>query len=273
MTPGSQAHARAGIGVALRGRRWLLGFVVVAVLGVSGCAADAAVDVEPSESPSTPVSEPSPTATAPEPAADVLFTITAEVRATDGTAITIRMVGHEPHVWSSPDVSDLADQFLERCSSGTGVTPIDASYLDANGATLMLVDFESDSPDYQFASPIQLYFGNQFFPRAAFTDAVVTGGGETDCYAGATWVFSNDAYAISAFEAGSPSPDRRQWQFGSFGFQLLPDSGTSIESCVKVITELGLASGVESVSGWDVSRSDGPTACGIGYIEEHDHDH
>lgn len=239
---------------------------------LSGCAAAEVVDDEPSAAPSASASEPEESPTVPEPAADVLFTITAAVRATDGTVITVRLVAHEPHPWGDPEVSDLAGQFLDRCSSGTGVTPIDAAYLDANGATLMRVDFEADKPDFQFASPIMLYFGNPFFPRAAFTDAVVTGGGETDCYAGATWVFSNDAYAISAFETGNPSPDRRQWQFGSYGFQLLPDSGTSIESCTKVITELGIASGVEAVSGWDVSRSDGPSACGIGYIENHDHE-
>ncbi|HRN28341.1 MAG TPA: hypothetical protein PK890_01355 [Terrimesophilobacter sp.] len=202
----------------------------------------------------------------------MLFTITATVRAADGTAIEVSLVAHEPHVWDDPVISDLADEFLTRCAAGTGVTPIDESYLAANGATLMRVDFESDSPDHQFESPIQLYFGNHFFPRAAFTDAVVTAGGETDCYMGATWVLSNDAYGISSFETGSSSPDLRQWQFGSYGFQLLADAKSTVESCVKVITELGSASGVEQVPGWDVSRADGPTACGIGYLEDHDHE-
>lgn len=273
MTPGSQTHSRTGIlgrnGVE---RRMILGAVMIGTLVLSGCAPEATVDPVPSETPTVPVTEPSETPTAPEPAADVLFTVTATVRATDGTAIEISLVAHEPRSWDDPRMADLADEFLSRCADGNGLTPIDEGYLAANGTTLMKVDFESNTPDFQFESPIQLYFGNVFFPRAAFTDAVVSAGGDANCYAGATWLFTNDAYGIASFETGSTTPDPRQWQFGSYGFQLLPDARSTVESCVKVITELGAASGVESVSGWDVTRADGPTACGIGYIEPHNHD-
>lgn len=273
MTTGSRTHARTGISRALTRRRGaVLGVIAMTALLLSGCAPDAVGDPEPVETPSSSVAEPSEQPQASGPPSDVLFSLSATVRATDGTRITIGLVAHEPRVWSDPQIADLAEEFLERCASGTGLTPIDSDYLTRNGATLMRVDFISDSRDFQFASPIQLHFGNQFFPRAAFTDAVVTARGEGACYAGATWVFSNDAYAISAFETGSTTPDRSQWRFGSYGFQLLADSGTTIESCEKVITALGAATGVESVSGWDVSRDDGLSACGIGYIEDHEYD-
>lgn len=273
MTPGPRTHSGIGIFGRSRAALVLLATVAVGTLLVSGCATEPTAEPQPSETSTLPSTAPSEEPGAPEPDPDVLFTISATVSALNGTAIGIQLVAHEPRVWSDPEIADLADQFLERCKAGTGVTPIDADYLTANGATLMRVDFVSDSPDYQFASPIQLHFGNQFFPRAAFTDAVVTAQGDTSCYAGATWLISNNAYAVSAFETGSSTPDTNQWQYGSYGFQLLPDSGTTIESCVKTITALGSATGVETVSGWDVTRDDGPEACGIGYIDDHDHGH
>lgn len=273
MTPGPSTHD--GIGISVRSRAALAALATVAVgtMILSGCAAESTAEPEPSETSTVPSTSPSEQPSAPEPEPDVLFTLSATVSALDGTPVAIQLVAHEPRVWSDPEIAGLADQFLERCKAGTGLTPIDADYLNANGATLMRIDFVSDSPDHQFASPIQLHFGNQFFPRAAFTDAVVTAQDDTSCYAGATWLFSNNAYAVSAFETGSSVPDTNQWQYGSYGFQLLPDSGTTIESCVKTITALGSATGVETVSGWDVTRDDGPEACGIGYIDDHDRDH
>lgn len=270
MTPAVRIHERNGIRASARlNSARLLGAFVVGAIALGGCATAAEGEPEPVETSSGPITQPTEGPVSPEPT-DVLFTVTATVRATDGTEIEVRLVAHEPRVWNDPEFTEPAAQFLERCATGTGVTPIDADYLTENGATLMLIDFESDSPDYQFASPIQLHFGNQYFPRAAFTDAVVTANDDAACYAGATWVFSNSAYAISAFETGTRTPDRTQWQFGSYGFQLLPDAGTTIESCEKQITELGIATGVGTVSGWDVTRDDGPSACGIGYIEDQD---
>src|SRR5690606_25530266 len=152
--------------------------------------------------------------TEPEPS-DVLFTLSAKVRATNGDTITIGLVAHEPRAWNDPELSDLADQFLRRCATGNGIAPIDEAYLRAQGVSLMHIEFTSDSPDHQFASPLELYFGNAYFARAAFTDAVVTAGGNTDCYEGATWLFTNNAYGVSAFESGSTTPDPSQWQFGS----------------------------------------------------------
>lgn len=246
----------------------LLATVALGALVMSGCAAPADGEPQPTNGPVAPTTEPTnePTA-APEPE-DVLFTLSATVRAADGAAITIGLVAHEPRAWNDPEIADLTDEFLQRCAGGNGITPIDEAYLAAQGVSLMLVEFTSDSPDHQFAAPLELYFGNPFFARAAFTDAIVTAGGSTDCYEGATWLFTNDAYGVSAFETGTTSTDTTQWQFGSYGFQVLPDTSATIDSCVKTITPLGAASGVEAISGWDVSRDDGNTACGIGYISE-----
>ena len=247
---------------------FIVGAIALSVLLVSGCASPADGEPQPTDGPTTPTTEPTTEPTVePEPD-DVLFTLSAKVRATDGTVITIGLIAHEPRVWNDPGIADLADEFLQRCAGGNGITPIDETYLTEQGASLMLVEFTSDSPDHQFTTPLELYFGNPFFARAAFTDAIVTAGGSTDCYDGATWLFTNDAYGVSAFETGTMTPDTTQWQFGSYGFQVLPGTSATIDSCVKTITALGVDSGVESISGWDVSRDDGNTACGIGYISE-----
>ncbi|MBX3095189.1 MAG: hypothetical protein KF680_11735, partial [Cryobacterium sp.] len=59
--------------------------------------------------------------TAPPEPDDVLFTLSAKVRATNGTTITIGLIAHEPRAWNDPEVSTLADQFLQRCATGNGI--------------------------------------------------------------------------------------------------------------------------------------------------------
>lgn len=268
MTVGRRTHPRRSMFPSgPNAQRVVLGAIAIGALVLSGCTAPED-NLEPVDTPTVSTSEPTEEPTAPSAPDDVLFTLSAKVRATNGTTITIGLIAHEPRAWNDPEISALADQFVQRCATGNGITPIDEAYLTAQGASLMYVEFTSDSPDHQFESPLELYFGNVYFARAAFTDAVVTAGGNTDCYEGATWLFTNNAYGVASFETGSATPDTSQWQFGSYGFQVLPGVNASIESCVKVITPLGADSGVESVSGWDVSRHDGDKACGIGYIGE-----
>ena len=147
-------RGRSGFSLAL------LATVTAGTMLLGGCAPESSAEPEPSEAPTTPVTEPSEEPTAPEPDPDVLFTVAATVSSINGTSIGIQLVAHEPRPWDDPELADLAEQFLERCHAGTGVTPIDGDYLTTNGATLMRIDFVSDTPDDQFASPIQLHFGN-----------------------------------------------------------------------------------------------------------------
>jgi hypothetical protein len=233
-----------------------------------GCAA-AATDPLPAETtPAAPPTEPTASAE-PEPvASDVLFTLNAKVRSIDGRTIGIRMEGHQPVVFDNPEVADLTDQYVTACAEGTGRTPIDEAYLQRYGATLMRVDFISDTPGLEFASPIELWFGNPYMARAAVGGAVIQPPDIDNCFAGYAWAISDNAYGIASFESPSGVPDDTLWQLGNYGFSVLPDTNATIESCTATITDLGMASGLENVDGWDPSRAGTGVFCGIGYAGE-----
>src|SRR5690606_8956246 len=121
---------------------------------------------EPSATPST---EPS-TQPEPDPQRDVLFTITANVRAVDGTTIGISMAAHSPVASTDPEAVDLKNEFLGVCGAGNGTQPIDDQYLAEQGSTLLLVELSTDNPGQEFAAPLDLFFGSPYFAQAASGD-------------------------------------------------------------------------------------------------------
>ncbi len=220
----------------------------------------------------TPSGEPEPlpsqsTPTEPDPMADVLFTITANVRAVDGRTIGISMAAHSPVDSTSSGAAGLRDKFVSVCSQSGGTQPIDESYLRDNGSTLMSIDFTSNAPDLTFASPIGLHFGSQYFAHAAIGDGITPQPGGQHCYYGFDWSKSGTAQGIADFENPDGIPDINQWVYGFYGFSIDPSSGATIEACRVTLTDL-VGNTLDSVQGWDPSLAGDGVSCVIGYQGE-----
>ncbi|GAA3733615.1 hypothetical protein GCM10022239_07280 [Leifsonia bigeumensis] len=223
----------------------------------------------PTSSEPAPESSPStPTDPEPDPNADVLFTITANVRAVDGRTIAISMAAHAPLASTDAAAADLRTEFLGVCGAGNGAQPITEEYLADNGSTLMRVDLASSEPGLTFAAPIDLFFGSPYFAQSATGDGITPEPGGQPCFYGFAWANSGEARGIADFENADGAPDPNQWHFGHYGFAVDPASGTTIEACKVTITEVGLKSGVMDVDGWDPSLAATGISCGIGYSGE-----
>ncbi len=247
----------------------LTGAVVFAglVVALAGCGGNA----EPAPSSTEPTGESSPSAPPGEqvdPNADLLFTITANVRAVDGRTIGISMAAHQPLASTDPDAADIRDSFLAVCGAGTGAQPVTADYLEQQGSTLMRIEFASNTPDLTFAAPIDLNFGSPYFASSATGPGITPEPGGQPCYYGFAWSTSGSAQGVANFENPDGIPDLNQWFYGHYGFAVNPALGATIEACKVTITDLGLKSGVNEVSGWDPTAAATGVTCGIGYSGE-----
>ena len=163
---------------------------------------------------------------------------------------------------------DLKNEFLGVCGAGNGTQPIDDQYLAEQGSTLLLVELSTDSPGQEFAAPLDLFFGSPYFAQAASGDGIEPGPGGPTCFYGFRWTTSGAARGIADFENPDGQPDLTQWQYGHYGFTLSPDSGATIEACKVTLSETGMKSGIDQVSGWDPSMAATGISCGIGYSGE-----
>jgi hypothetical protein len=235
---------------------------------LSGCGGQSVVEPPQAEEPSAPPSTEPSTQPQPDPQRDVLFTITANVRSVDGSTVGISMAAHSPVASTDPEAVDLKNEFLSVCGAGNGTQAIDDQYLADQGSTLLLVEFSTDSPGLEFAAPLDLFFGSPYFAQAASGDGIEPGPGGPTCFYGFRWTTSGSARGIANFENPDGQPDLTQWQYGHYGFTVSPDSGATIEACNVTISETGMKSGIDQVSGWDPSRAATGISCGIGYSGE-----
>jgi len=236
------------------------------VAGMTGCATEPA----PAPSVSAPVTEtptPSPEPTA-DTTADILFTITANVRAVDGRTIGISMAAHAPLASTDKAAADIRAQFLSVCGAGTGVQPITEQYLADNGSSLLRIALTSATPDLTFASPIKLIFGSPYFAQGASGEGISPSVGGHACFNGFEWSKSGKASGVADFENSNGVPDLNQWHFGRYGFSVDPSSGATIEACRATITEVGMKNNLDKVPGWDVSHAGDGISCMIGYAGE-----
>ncbi len=237
------------------------------VAGLSGCGGTA----EPAPASTEPTIEDTPSAPPDEqvdPSADVLFTITANVRAVDGRTIGISMAAHAPIASTDPDAAEIREEFLGVCGAGNGAQPMTAEYLADNGSTLMRLEFSSNAPDLTFAAPIDLFFGSPYFATSAVGDGITPEPGGQPCYYGFAWATSGEARGVADFENADGVPDVNQWFYGHYGFAINPSSGATIEACKVTMTEVGLKTGVDKIHGWDPSLAATGVSCGIGYSGE-----
>lgn len=243
----------------------VLSLCLVAILAGCGGTPEpgpAASEPAPEDTPSAPPEE------QPDPNADLLFTITANVRAVDGRTIGISMAAHMPIASTDPEAADLRSEFLSVCGAGNGAQPIDETYLEENGSTLMKIEFASNSPGLTFASPIDLFFGSPYFAQSATGDGITPEPGGQPCFYGFAWATSGEAHGVADFENSDGVPDPGQWLFGRYGFSVAPDSGATIEACQVTMTELGQKNVPVDAPGWDPSSAGDGISCGIGYVGE-----
>ncbi|MEO6942611.1 MAG: hypothetical protein ABI238_01755 [Terrimesophilobacter sp.] len=239
---------------------------IVLVSMLAGCGGTPAPapsnSVLPSPSPSTSAGP------SINPSADILFTITANVRAVDGRTIGVSMAAHAPLASTDPAAADLRTKFLSVCSAGTGAQPITDQYLSDNGSTLMGIDLASTAPGLAFATPINLFFGSPYFAQAAIGNGITPAPGGQTCFSGFSWSKSGEAHGVGDFENSDGVPDLNQWHFGRFGFSVDPSSGATIEACKVTITEAGMKNGTGAAPGWNPAGAGDGISCMIGYVGE-----
>lgn len=118
----------------------LVSLALVSLL--AGCAG--APEPKPTNTePSAEVTPTTPPDNGVDETADILFTITANVRASDGRTIGISMAAHQPIASTEPGAAEIRDEFLGLCGDGNGSQPITEAYLEENGSTLMRVEFRA----------------------------------------------------------------------------------------------------------------------------------
>jgi len=236
------------------------------LLLVTGCGAQV-VAPRPTETVPPPSASPTPEPE-PESTADILFLITANVRAVDGRTVGISMAAHAPVASTFDGATDLRNEFLSVCGAGNGSQPIDEKYLEDQGSTLMLIEFSTNTPDQEFAAPLDLFYGSPYFAQSATGTGIAPVPGGQTCYSGFQWSRSGDARGIADFENPDGTPDLNQWRFGHYGFTVPQGSGATIEACRVTITEAGQKFNLDEVPGWDTSQVSTGISCGIGYSGE-----
>jgi hypothetical protein len=238
--------------------------ILCAVL-LSGCAAPAPTAPKPTTpAPATP--SPQAPSAAPEQPSDVLFTIGATARATDGSRVGITMTAHRPLAYGDTKVADLTDDFLDECPTDASGTQLTEKTLAATGSALMPLTLTSNRPGQTFVAPIQLFLGGSYTTQTVLgTGIVPPAEGCTGVY---TWMESGDARALIHFQTNESVADVTMWRYAHYGFVVTPESRATIESCDVTITPLGAKAGLDDIDGWDPSMAATGTSCGIGYSGE-----
>ncbi|MBC7723926.1 MAG: hypothetical protein H7146_04135 [Burkholderiaceae bacterium] len=244
---------------------------VVAVLLLSACSAAPAP--APTTPPTVEAPSPSPTATPVEETDDALFTISAKVRATDGTTMDISLVGHTPIPVTSSGASRLASTFVEKCSAMGGYSmsnaalPVSMDTLVNYGSSLMRIDYSTTPDDHTIYSPVDLELGSPYFSEVVTGDGFVAVTTNRTCTGGYQLTKSGSGMAILNFESGSPAPDLAQWRYGHYGFSVPFASGASIEACSVEVSDLAQET-VAEVPGWEPGSDATGISCGTGYRGE-----
>ncbi|MET4781206.1 hypothetical protein [Glaciihabitans sp. UYNi722] len=251
--------ARTSIGVA---------GALLASLLLAGCSPtpSAAPTTSDSAQPS-PSTSPSASAT-PAASADLMFTISANVRGKDGSTIGITMTAHKPLPYSSSDVGALQKEFLATCGPGVQGTPVTADTLAANGSILMSIDLASSVKNKPFVYPLDVFAGKtNFYGQSVKGTGIKPVDPSAPCDNGYTWSTAGPAHAVADFESGIPGPTLTQWRYGFFGFSVPFDSKATIEACT-IKLEDAAATVVTGDGGWDPNAARNGISCGIGYVGE-----
>jgi len=245
-----------------------LGILAVAcsALVLSGCAGPSQQKTPQKRAVASHTPAPATTPT-PTPPADVLFTISANVRSSGGSTIGIELTAHEPLAASDPKAASLASEFLDLCGDGVGGTPLSLDSIVANGGTLMRLDLTSTTKGQDFVSPLNLDLGSNYSAKAASGDGIVRPQASFGCLGTYSWARSGTAHGIAEFDSDSASPDLGKWRFGLYGFEVQPNSNATIESCTITMTSLATAAKVKDVDGWAPQDTSG-TSCATGYVGE-----
>lgn len=236
------------------------------MLTLAGCASTTGGTGGSTKSP-TASATPTPTSTAS--AADVLFTVAANVRGADGSTIGILMTAHKPVPYSNSAFKQYSTAFLNACGDGKGGTaPRNADYLSANGSIMVPIDITASIQGKTFVAPVGITLGSPYFGAEVTGKNVQPTDSTAPCYNGYTWVTSGALSGEADFESGQPGPDLKLWRYGLYGFGLADGSNATIEACKITITDLGQADGVAAVTGWDTSAPQSGLTCVIGYSGE-----
>ncbi len=243
----------------------LAGGVAVVIL-LAGCGTQGATTTGKSTGKATVAPSVTPSATAI--ASDVLFTISANVRAVDGSTIGILMTAHTPVAYSNAAAKTYESTFLTQCGDGKGGIARDATFLSANGSIMLPIDIAASATSKTFVSPVGITLGSPYFGSAITGRGTVPTDTSAPCYSGYEWVTSGTVHAIADFESGNPGPDLKLWRFGLYGFGVTNGSNATIEACKVTITPLGKSEDVASVTGWNSTAPQSGLACVIGYTGE-----
>ncbi len=237
---------------------------IVIFSGLTGCAEAAAPPRDTAAPTAKPTTE--PTVAPPiDKTEDVLFVITANVRAADGRTIGISLAAHAPLASTDKAATDLRNSLVDVCGAGTGVQPIDDQYLETNGSTLVRIAITATTADLKFQSPIELLLGSPYFAQAAIGPGITPIADGITCFSGFEWSKSGTVLGISDFENADGKPDLEQWKTGMYGFFVKPNSGATIEACKVTITELGMKTNIVNVQGWNPNSAGDGVSCKIGY--------
>ena len=250
--------------------RFAVSFVVL--LTLAGCTSAPAAEPEPEP---TPTAEPTKEPVAEKPAEpdDVLFTVSAKVRAIDGTTLDISLTGHEPVASTDNAAAPLVEDFVEQCAALEGrsvsdaTAPISEESLASFGSSLLRIDLASSPEGETFVAPVDLVLGSPYYAKVAFGDTVQAIDTTDTCTGRFQMTGSGSGTAITNYESGGTMPDVSQWAYGHYGFTVPFESGATIEACRVVVSELA-ASVVEDVPGWDPGSDATGISCGIGYRGE-----
>lgn len=239
-----------------------------------GCAPEPA----PEPTPEPVVVEPAPQPTVeeteePDAADDTLFTVSATVRAIDGTSMSIALVGHSALAARDEAAADLVDDFVKHCEAMNGrsvsdvMTPISAESLEKYGSSLLLLEYSSTPDGHTFLAPVDLALGSPYYAEVAFGDALIALAPNDTCTGGYQLTGAGSGSAIANYESGSERADLGQWRYGHYGFSVPFESGATIEACRVVVSELA-AQAVADVPGWEPGSDTTGISCGIGYRGE-----
>lgn len=257
---GSLPHARLGI-LGSAGACAILCAVLLA-----GCATPAPTAPKPSTPAPVTASPQAPSASPEEEPSDVLFTINATARATDGSRVGVTLTAHNPVAYDDPKAEDLSSELLDGCPTDASGRPLTEKTLAATGSALMPLTLSSNRPGQTFVAPIQLFLGGPYTTQTVSgTGIVPPSEGCTGIY---TWMKSGDAQALIGFQTNESTADVTMWRYAHYGFVVTPESGATIESCTVTMTPLGEQAGVSDIAGWDPSTAATGTSCGIGYSGE-----
>lgn len=245
---------------------------LVALLTLAGCTSAPAAEPEPEPTATVePTREPEPETTA-EPD-DVLFTVSAKVRAIDGTTLGISLTGRSPVASTDTAAAPLVEDFVEQCVALEGRSVSDASVpiseesLASFGSSLLRIDLASSPEGETFVAPVDLVLGSPYYAKVAFGDRVQEVETNATCTGRYQMTGSGSGTAITNYESGTTLANLRQWAYGHYGFTVPFESGATIEACRVVVTELA-ASVVDDIPGWDPGSDATGISCGIGYRGE-----